>query len=35
MPTTTTKLGLPRPQGPDNARDYLKGAIAGGGLFRR
>lgn len=34
MPVTTPKLALPKVQGPENARDYLKGAIAGGGLWR-
>lgn len=34
MTVTTPKLGLPKVQGPDNSRDYLKGAISGGGLWR-
>ena len=34
MPTNTPTLGFPKPLGPDNARDYLKGAIAGGGLHQ-
>jgi hypothetical protein len=30
---TTPKLGLPKGEGGDSSRDYLKGAIAGGGLW--
>ena len=33
MPTNTPKKSLPKGNGGDNARDYLKGAIAGGGLW--
>lgn len=33
MPTNTPRLGLPKGNGSDSARDYLKGAIAGGGLW--
>lgn len=33
MVATTTNMALPKAQGSDNARDYLKGAIAGGGLW--
>jgi hypothetical protein len=32
MTILTPILGLPKPEGSDNARDYLKGTIAGGGL---
>lgn len=32
MPTSTPKLGLQKPLGPDILRDYLKGVIGGGGL---
>lgn len=34
MTVNTPRLGLPKGQGADNARDYLKGAISGGGLWR-
>ena len=34
LPTNTPRLGLPKGQGADNARDYLKGAISGGGLWK-
>lgn len=33
MTVTTPKKGLPKPEGTDNSRDFLKGAIAGGGLW--
>jgi len=34
IPTNTPRLGLPKGNGSDSARDYLKGAIAGGGLWK-
>lgn len=33
MTVNTPKKGLPKGQGSDNERDYLKGAITGGGLW--
>ena len=34
MTVVTARLGLPKVEGSDSARDYLKGALAGGGLHR-
>ena len=34
MPVTTPRLGLPKSQPADNARDYATGSVSGGGLWR-
>ena len=34
MTVVTARLGLPKAEGSDSARDYLKGALANGGLHK-